>query len=498
MHTRFPDRGFALVVVLVAAVCMLGFFAAFQYYSQSEYRNLERILNNTTLDYLVRAGLNIAEDKLLKDRWFAPSNSGEFEVPLADLPISISQAKIKIFVDEYLMGPAYMRTIGTKKYPMLDHIKVYVQATLRDKQMFGFGKFIISPEPTAIGNSTVGVDMSFGSLDPCPNTFRKMINVKLLRPDDLETVPGFSAIDDRMSRKALGNFLSSEFHEQAKNYAKNLVLSEKIQQGLQNPQPTYQLGDLKSMILGFAQSPAAGNLSPNQFSNKFIIENLKDFFMTSSWDLTDSEKDTELRKVRIEIGMFPPDPLTPEIGQAIGKVFGGGNPKVARDGVEYYKVIKYGPGGSAFTQFFGKLGLNNPPDKAPKDFQTDVSRAITDWSYSFEWKAVNIPDSPPSTGVHDDSSGDAGNFLYHMAQHPGQVKIQSKSGPTPEYTNYYVVKDSIYMPMPFVFNVFLKYVDESYTYFPDEVIKNESNYAIPLPPEPPSGGGGGGWGGIKG
>ncbi len=493
-------RAIALVVVLVAAFCMLSFFAGFQFFSHSEYRHLERILTNTSLDYLVRAGLNIAEDKLQKDRWYGDTRSrGSFEVPSNFLPPA---AKITIYADDYYASDT--RRIGNKKYKMLDHIKVYVKASLRDRSMYGYGKYIMTPNPTAWGKSTEGVDMSFSSLNPSTHTFRKMVNVKLLREEDLEEVPGFSRLDLDASRKALGDHLRKEMHLQAYNFARNLTISRNIAQGLSSLQPTYSLPALKNLLASKGSTAGTG-FNENQLKNFFILESMKDFFMTTNWDIPDSQKQSEIQKVRIEIGHFPPDEMTAEAAAAIRLVFGG-TPKTARDGVDYFKVVRAGPNGSAFAEFLKKLNVPAAPDKPPQDLQEELSRGITDYDYSFIWQATNVRVPPGSENiVAKVFQGGAtafimyfnnrGNSFYYGSG--GNCTFANPVGPIPKYTNYYMVKDSIYMPLAIVFNFFMKFVDESYTYFPDSVVKDEGTLNIPIPPDTESGGGGG-WGGVSG
>lgn len=488
-------RAIALVVVLIAAFCMLSFFAAFQFFSHSEYRHLERILTNTSLDYLVRAGLNIAEDKLQKDRWYGDTRSrGSFEVPSNLLPPT---ARITIYADDYYASDT--RKIGSKKYRMLDHIKVYVKASLRDRSMYGYGKYIMTPNPTAWGKSTEGVDMSFSSLNPSTHTFRKMVNVKLLREEDLEEVPGFSRIDLDASRKALGDFLRKEMHLQAFNFARNLTISRNLAQGISSPQPTYSLTALKSLLASKGSTAGTG-FNENQLKNFFILESIKEFFMTTNWDIPESQKQTEIQKVRIEIGHFPPDEMTPSAKQAVQIVFG--TAKVARDGEDYFKVVKAGPNGSAFAEYLKKRGIAAAPDKSPQDLQEELSRGITDYDYSFAWQAIN-PRSSPGGAISAPiaKTGGAAAFVLYWNNRGGilcdDCNFADVVGPTPKYTNYYMVKDSIYMPLAIVFNFFMKFVDESYTYFPDSVVKDEGSVTIPIPPDSETGGGGG-WGGVSG
>ncbi|NLI75612.1 MAG: hypothetical protein GX442_04115 [Candidatus Riflebacteria bacterium] len=485
-------RAIALVVVLIAAFCMLSFFAAFQFFSHSEYRHLERILTNTSLDYLVRAGLNIAEDKLQKDRWYGDTRCrGSFEVPSNLLPPT---ARITIYADDYYASDT--RKIGNKKYKMLDHIKVFVKASLRDRSMYGYGKYIMTPNPTAWGKSTEGIDMSFSSLNPSTHTFRKMVNVKLLREEDLEEVPGFSRIDLDASRKALGDFLRKEMHQQAFNFARNLAISRNLAKGIASPQPTYSLAALKSLLASKGSTAGTG-FNENQLKNFFILESMKDFFMTTNWDIPDSEKQGELQKVRIEIGHFPPDEMTADAAAAIRIVFGG-TAKRARDGVDYFKVVRAGPNGSAFAEFLKKRDIPLAPDKSPQDLQEELSRGITDFDYSFIWQAINAKVGTTIVPVYF-SGGAASFILYYTNQGTlcDSCTYSRAVGPIPKFTNYYMVKDSIYMPLAIVFNFFMKFVDESYTYFPDSVVKDEGSVNIPVPPDTETGGGGG-WGGVSG
>ncbi|RCK78776.1 MAG: hypothetical protein OZSIB_1129 [Candidatus Ozemobacter sibiricus] len=506
---RHSRRAIALVVVLVAAVCMLAFFAGFQFFSRTEYRHLERILTNTSLDYLVRAGLNIAEDKLQHERWYGDSRTrGVFEVPSQYLP---PQARITIYADDY--ARAEPRIIGSYKYYMLDHIKVYVEASLRDRTMYGFGKFIMSPEPLFLGKSTQGVDVSFQTTNPASYTFRKMIHVKLLREDDLENIPNFVSLSDFNSRKAMARHIVDEMHLQAKNYARNLLLSRKIKKNLTQTQPTCSLGDLRSLLgnLGGASLP---NYSDHQLLNHFILENLKNFFMTTNWVVSERDKEEELRKVRIEIGHFPPDELNSETRRAIQAIFGPPHPKEARPGIDFFPEVRAGPNGSAFAEFLLKQGITAPPDKSPADFQAELCRAITDYDYTCLWQANGVwVDYPgphgPSSPTRTVCEGGATAFLmywenrnnpeyFNFAVDGAGVKISQKTGPILRRTNYYLVKPPIFMPLAMVFNFFMKYVDESYTYIPDAVVKNEDNFRIQLPPEESTGSADPDWAGLSG
>ncbi|NLI79827.1 MAG: hypothetical protein GX442_25705 [Candidatus Riflebacteria bacterium] len=88
-----PSRGVALVVVLVLSLCLMLFIIGFQTYSQSEFRHLERVMTQTTLDYLVQAGLNIAEDRLQKERWYGDQHTrGKLEIPDPPIPRSPNHA----------------------------------------------------------------------------------------------------------------------------------------------------------------------------------------------------------------------------------------------------------------------------------------------------------------------------------------------------------------------------------------------------------------------
>lgn len=108
---------------------------------------------------------------------------------------------------------------------------------------------------------------------------------------------------------------------------------------------------------------------------------------------------------------------------------------------------------------------------------------------------------PPQFG------GGPAMFLYYLNNRGnptvfgpgGGVDYAPSYGPRPTTVNYYITRGGTIMPLAYAFNIFLKYVDETISYSPDELVKDVNNWRIPIPPTPPPDTGTApDWGGVDG
>lgn len=486
------NQGMALIVVLIVSICMALIFSAVQFFSRSEYSHLDRIMVAKTLDYLVRAGINVAEDKLQKGRWYGDSSVRGVH-SISDFPVDfLKTAHITIYADDYVRDDP--QKIGDYMYLMLDHIKVFVKADFRGESLFGYGKFVISPDPIMGGTSTDGVDPEFKILTAAPSTIKRMINIKYFRPSDLSGVPGFSSMADIGSRKALAAHIKADLDQFATNYAKNALHGKKIETSYDGTKPACTQAEIHQKLAALDPGSAGGG-SINSLKNLFILENFKRFFMTTNWDIPIARKEGKIAATGIELKNVPKKDMTSNRAQAIAIIKGSGHPAVVKEGRDYWKSFSSSGGKSAAEDFLERRGFTSPPDIAPKEFAAKVGVIKTGNAYKYSWKCTKISNTPTGLaeyhlGSNYGGGGDSGAAMFvQFYNNPSQWQpnggslTYSGDGPNPVFSNYYM-NDSAgnSLSVTSVLQFFMKFIDESGCTTPDGDGKNEGWWKMNIAP----------------
>ncbi len=495
MLTSFlqSQKGIAYVVVLVIIILLFLSFIALHSFTQNELRIFDLIINLKKTEYLVRAGLNIAEDRLQQDRWYGDSAPrGTLEPDLPD-----SKAYIKIYADDYVQNTK--KRIGDWQYVMLDHIKVYVYAKYKSKVLYGYGKYIISPEPIYGEKSTLGVDPE-GSGLAAVKTFRRMINVKILSESEIDkNVPGFSGADDLESRKKLAAYLADIQRKYVQNYSRNKILSANIKQNLHISEQTISQKNLQERLANLDTGSVTGE-NLNTLKNRFIRENFERFFMSAGWDISEGDKDELLAKIEILLGEAPGRTADSDKLGAMAAVFGSGHPEQAPEHKSNFRFSRGQTSGERYLRYIDQQGTAGSVGSNPRDYVDSLSKVITGYTYGFKWKAQGVVKYETADGedfkiVEDVGAGGnaAASFLYFYENQNNPdvcrgLSIEGKVGPEPIHTNYYMENknDGSKMAVSSVMNFFLKYVDETNCYTPDGSGKGENWWKIKLAPGGPT------------
>ncbi len=491
--------GMALPIILVALLIVGLIMFAFTRSSQSELNLLDKLISAQKLIYLVRTGMGIAEAKLAKERWYGDTKPRDVIVPTLD----DRDASLKIYVDDYVQVVARRYE---KVYRMLDHVKVFVEARYRGNVMYGFGKFILSPEPVFDGKSTIGVtgarktikvageDKGVVAAEEAP-TLRRIVGMKFLHEDEIyAAVPTFAGMDDVDSRRALGRFWAGDQIPYARMYGRNLTLSEKLwASSVEFPSSasgTIDVESCRATLQRLDVPPnALANLenvqSENVLKNTFVGETLKRFFLSTAWDVTRGRRDDELKKVEIYIPYPPIKCTNADVIAAIGKAFGAPHPIPVREGIDYISTFTYdlATRRGAAEQFLIQRGFGNSyPDVGPADFSDTLAQVKTANAYKFKWIATLVrTGEDPGTSIEKGDTLTAGRcmFLYNNIGNAIEsnaaftisvenVDIIPVSGPTPYYSDYYIREPGTPKNYPLftVLNFFLKYLDDALVELP--------------------------------
>ena len=492
------ERGIAYVMALVIVLVLFMIFFAMNRFTSNEMRLFGRILNLKKAEYLVRTGLNIAEDRLQQERWYgADAPSGTLE---PDLPER--SAYIKIYADDYILSKdVKLVEIGENGYVLLDHVKVYVYAKYKDRLLYGYGKYIISPEPIYDGTSTKGLDPENPD-QIAARTFRRMINVKILTEEEiLDNVPGFAGLDDRESRRKLGEYLAELQHDFVKNYARNKQLSENISDHLVISEEKLPKDKMHDYIANLdSLSSAGGDL--NALKNQFIRDNFSRFFMSTGWDISPEEKEDNLADIDIDLGPAPERTSDGEKIRAIRVVYGAPHPIRVPPARPRFGYSRDNSAGEKYLDYIQDRGDGADPSDTPRDYVESVSRTLTSYKYGIKWNCDEVLDVDPISGdITEVNEGvgtgnnSAGVFLYFYdnkdASPPVCTNLEYHAAinpPAPAHTNYYMKdQDSgTEMAVSTAMNFFLKYVDETYVFMPNGKGESESWWKLFVLPGPPT------------
>jgi hypothetical protein len=453
---------------------------------------------NKSLDSLVRAGINVAEDKLQAGRWYGNSSIRGTHT-ITDFPVDfLPGAKITIYADDYTTG--IQQKIGDYMYVMLDHIKVFVEAKFRGETLFGYGKFIVSPEPIIGGTSTDGTDPEFKVLAPAPTTLKRMISVRIVQPSELKSKTGYTNLSSVASRKAFVEFLKADLDKFAMNYSKNQALSEGIRKGYSLSKELFTQDEVHQKIAALDTGGGYGN-NGNLLKNQFVLENFKKFFLSTNWDVAQGNKSAQLQATAVKITNLPTKDMTNNRAQALAIIIGAGHPRRVLEGRDYWPTFSGGDGKSAAEAFLEKRGMSSPTDTPPREFAANLGRILTGNGYKYRWKCTQIEGIPGKDSNGNDiveytakdtfgGGGDSSAAAFVLFfQNPGMWQANggklefSGEGPDPVYSNYYMTSpDGKKIPVASVLKFFLKYVDEYNTYTPDDDGKNEGWWKLYAPP----------------
>lgn len=496
---RRQTHGLALPIILVAVLVIGLIMFAFSRSSRNELNLLDKMISAQKLIYLVRTGMGIAETKLAKERWYGDTQPRDVIIPTLDDP----ESSLKIYVDDYVQVVARRYE---KVYRMLDHVKIFVEARFRGNVMYGFGKFILSPEPVFDGKSTIGVtgarktiqvngeDKGIVAAEQAP-TLRRIVGMKFLHEEEIYTaVPTFAGMDDVDSRRALGRFWAGDQIPYARMYGRNLTLSEKLWNAdVQFPATasgTVEVEDCRATLQRLdVPPPALSTLettpSENILKNTFVGETLKRFFLSTAWDVTRARRDDELKKVQIYIPYLPAKCTHPDVIKAIGIAFGANHPIFVREGIDYIPTFTYDltTRKGAADQYLAQRGFGHSyPDINPTQFSETLSQIKTANAYKFKWDATLVRTGEnPGTSVETGDITDAGRciFLFNNIGNAiesnasftitvDNVNIIPVSGPDPYYSDYYIREPGTpkNYPLCTILNFFLKYLDDNLVELP--------------------------------
>lgn len=367
IHVIRPRRGMALVMIL-AALLFLGItLGGLAYFSSNERSILDHMVSQKTLVYLARAGLGMAEAKLLEGRFYAPQSEGQFEFDSAN-----GLGHVRIYFDDFVRKK--LKRLGDEEIQLLDHIKVTVIATYRRERIYGFGKFVISPEPKYdAGGSTRGVNpihpKSKSGQFQETTTLRKLINLKILTPEEVEGIPGFSSIDLFDSRKAVAQYLKEDQLQYAANYARNRAIAANLRARPLAATGTWSVekfrAALKDRDTYAGPVLKADSESETWFlKNTFLAEVLKHFFLSTDWDLAPEAKSQRLRDIAVALGSLPVKTTDGEVRQAIS-IAVPGHPVDVVEGVDF--IATFTPQGpkTAVELFLANGALPRSPGTFP-------------------------------------------------------------------------------------------------------------------------------------
>ncbi len=487
-----PRRGMALVLIL-AGLLFLGItLGGLAYFSSNERSILDHMVAQKTLVYLARAGLGIAEAKLLEGRFYAPQSEGTYEFDSAN-----GLGHVRIYFDDFVRKKP--KKVGSEEIQLLDHIKVTVIATYRRERIYGFGKFVISPEPKYdAGGSTMGVNpihpkAKSGQFQET-TTLRKLINLKILTPDEVEGIPGFSSIDLFDSRKAVAQYLKEDQLQYAANYARNRALVANLRANPLAATGTWSVPEFRAALKGrdTYSGPVlkADSESETWFlKNTFLAEVLKHFFLSTDWDLAPEAKKQRLGNILVALGSLPVKTTDGEVRQAISIAIPG-HPVDVVEGVDF--IATFTPQGpkTAVELFLAQRGFSQiPRDLPPVAFAGRLSEVQTSNQYKFAWQGdvlityigTGTPTMPSGPTVE---TGGAGKFIiFH--NNKGQIykvendyeyritncNVMGVSGPNAGFSGYYLVDRASGQRMPLftVLNFFLKFIDETTDTDPIEI-----------------------------
>jgi hypothetical protein len=482
-------RGVALPLAIFSLVFLGIFLGAMSFFTRQERHSAIRLVTQKRLFYLARAGLALAEARLLRGRWYSPSTQGRFTY---DDPSGFG--RVTVYCDDFVRVKPL--EAGGTSHRLLDHVKVSVLASYQGENLYGFGKFVISPEPLYPGNgSTQGVNFvkPFGA-GGSPNlvpTLRKLINVHLLLADEIGRIPGFTTIDDVSSRQALAAAMIPEQLAYAFHYAVNEPISRAVRH--QQPvcsQPRTTLDFVRSYLNGAAGgTPARLPASPstaeqNALKNRFLTNVLRNFFLTHRWDLPLADRRSILSRVQVVIGKVPEKCHDPEVISAFRQGFGDPHPIILRPGYDYQEVYTGGGGISAFDRYLADRGWSSTvPSTASSKFAADLSEMHTANVYRFLWEGVSraaytgdepLGERPSAQGAVSVEGAVAAylqflrggqqtistdpNYRYIVSE----CRVISKDGPEPEYSGMYFLDPTTGGKMALLVstNFFLKFVDE--------------------------------------
>ncbi|MBF0500065.1 MAG: hypothetical protein HQM09_08030 [Candidatus Riflebacteria bacterium] len=473
-------RGMTIIFALVVIIGLGIVLGALSFFSTNERLVLEKMINNKKLVYLVRAGLNLAEAKLIEGRWYFPKSEGKLVI---DLPTG---GRVRVFTDDYVRVKPVDYNGHT--VTLLDHIKVCIEASYNKEFLYGYGKFVISPEPNNDLADTTGLNpVHSKSTENGPKpvyTMRKMANLHTLTPDQLDGVPGFSSIEDTLSRKALATYLIVDQMTYAMNYSEMMPLAKGIKLSYVPPATsTFSYNVLRAKLKALdptsktpydLKDPAV----QQKLKSQFMLETFKRYFMASDWDIDEAEKNKQLNSLNIIRGEVATKTTDPTIAPAITVAFGA--PPESVDDVK--SSFSYGNKQTAAESFLQYRGyLSGPkPGESPVFIAKNLSQIHTSNAYGFAWSAELEYENAAGVKWPGDGGTSAVNYVkYDNAfkntlswtdPNDASTTVSVKSCPQPPakkktegYSGYYLLNPITNSKMAvFIYlNFFLKFVDEN-------------------------------------
>lgn len=493
------SSGLALPVVLISLLVVGMIMFAMSHQSRNEKQLLTKLIASQKLVYLVRSGMAIAETKLAKERWYGDTNPRDVIVPTLDEP----GASLKIYVDDYVQMVA--RRYQTV-YRMLDHVKVFVEARYHKDVMYGFGKFILSPEPVFDGRSTIGVTGTrqsyinssgesvgfIGTVDA--PTMRRIVGVKYLTENEIyQAVPTFAGLADVESRRALGRFWVGDQIPYARMYARNQALMMALNDpDLELPTTSDNCLEIESCrsFLHQLDLPSNAAVSAEQTSdenvlkNTFVGESLKNFFLSTNWDISREKRDIEQKKIQIYIPYLPPKCTDTNVIRAVGMAFGAQHPISVRAGIDFIATFTFDHVAkqTATQQYLVHRGYSDAyPSVSPAQFGLQISRIQTANAYTVSWSATMVTDGPAPETLSEEGDLASVDRFFELYDNRGgttvvdettvtilDASISPVSGPDPYYSDYYIrIPDT---PQNYtlanIVNFFLKYLDDTMVELP--------------------------------
>lgn len=271
-QTKKSTKGFAIVVVLLLVVMVPPVLFGLHRYLISKTRSLSTLEAHSILQQEARNALKEVEISLMHARWYLPKHNHTYKLT------ANFKSKITVYIDEYQSNsPQYIYSEKKGATPTLDHIKVFIHLTYKEKEVIAYGKFIISPSPLLVEDNVHGVNgYKRSTLEEVPSirkfayqeiipknyilkTENKMLDIAKI--DDRAKIS--IGLDYQLQRATIRDFLQKGAHLRARKY-------------LQPQQKTDTKKDVFKIFYALGEQDFDDEISDSSI-NRYLLEKSKDF-----------------------------------------------------------------------------------------------------------------------------------------------------------------------------------------------------------------------------
>ncbi|MCO4783972.1 MAG: hypothetical protein KC646_16715 [Candidatus Cloacimonetes bacterium] len=270
--TKKSTKGFAIVVVLLLVVMVPPVLFGLHRYLISKTKNLSILEAHSILQQEARNALKEVEISLMNARWYLPKHHHSYELS------ANFKSKVTVYIDEYeSIHPQYIYSEKMGLTPTLDHIKVFIHLSYKEKEVIAYGKFVISPSPILVEDSVHGVNgYKRSTLEEEPS-IRKYVYQEIvpknyiLKTDD--KILDIAKVEDRatlamgldlqLQRATIQNFLQKPAHIRAKRYLQ-------VQQQKESKKQVFKL------FYALGEQDFDENITDSNI-NQYLIEKSKNF-----------------------------------------------------------------------------------------------------------------------------------------------------------------------------------------------------------------------------